>query len=161
MSKCVICGEPMPPGEEMFNYHGLSGSCPKPPLGYTGIYQDPEVSMLKRAIAWANNSLFGSHNFFLSLNGGEPDEHHLATAIEKLKEQTREDFVEKESLRVELREMDAENTRLLDEVVRLQSTMQLALDALTYQGTMGLPRRQRRTAAIAAIRAALQGAKDD
>lgn len=29
---CKICGEPMPKGEEMFNYHGYSGPCPKPPL---------------------------------------------------------------------------------------------------------------------------------
>lgn len=29
---CQICGEPMPAGEEMFNYHGLSGDCPKSPL---------------------------------------------------------------------------------------------------------------------------------
>jgi hypothetical protein len=31
-AKCQVCGEPMPPGEEMFNYHGYSGPCPKPPL---------------------------------------------------------------------------------------------------------------------------------
>lgn len=30
--KCEVCGEPMPPGEEMFKYHGFSGDCPKPPL---------------------------------------------------------------------------------------------------------------------------------
>ncbi|MDE2096514.1 MAG: hypothetical protein KGL39_04650 [Patescibacteria group bacterium] len=29
--KCEVCGEPMPDGEEMFKYHGYSGSCPKPP----------------------------------------------------------------------------------------------------------------------------------
>jgi len=29
---CQLCGEPMPPGEEMFNYHGYSGPCPKEPL---------------------------------------------------------------------------------------------------------------------------------
>jgi hypothetical protein len=29
---CKVCGEPMPPGEEMFNYHGYSGPCPNPPL---------------------------------------------------------------------------------------------------------------------------------
>ena len=29
---CKLCGEPMPEGEEMFNYHGYSGNCPKPPL---------------------------------------------------------------------------------------------------------------------------------
>lgn len=30
MSNCGLCGDPMPAGEEMFNYHGYSGSCPKP-----------------------------------------------------------------------------------------------------------------------------------
>ena len=29
---CQLCGEPMPRGEEMFNYHGYSGPCPKPPI---------------------------------------------------------------------------------------------------------------------------------
>lgn len=31
-AKCELCGEPMPPGEEMFKMHGYSGNCPKPPL---------------------------------------------------------------------------------------------------------------------------------
>jgi hypothetical protein len=31
-STCELCGEPMPPGEEMFKFHGYSGPCPKPPL---------------------------------------------------------------------------------------------------------------------------------
>lgn len=25
---CEICGQPMPPGEEMFKFHGYSGPCP-------------------------------------------------------------------------------------------------------------------------------------
>ena len=29
---CVLCGAPMPPGEEMFRYHGYSGPCPRPRL---------------------------------------------------------------------------------------------------------------------------------
>lgn len=29
---CDLCGEPMPPGEEMFKVHGATGPCPKPPL---------------------------------------------------------------------------------------------------------------------------------
>lgn len=29
---CSLCGEPMPPGEQMFKFHGSSGPCPKPPL---------------------------------------------------------------------------------------------------------------------------------
>lgn len=32
---CALCGEPMPPGEEMFKYHGYSGDCPKPPKAST------------------------------------------------------------------------------------------------------------------------------
>jgi hypothetical protein len=27
---CEMCGDPMPPGEEMFKFHGYSGPCPKP-----------------------------------------------------------------------------------------------------------------------------------
>ena len=30
--RCKLCGEPMPEGEQMFNFHGFSGPCPKPPL---------------------------------------------------------------------------------------------------------------------------------
>lgn len=30
-AQCLSCGEPMPDGEEVFNYHGYSGPCPKPP----------------------------------------------------------------------------------------------------------------------------------
>ena len=29
---CVVCGEVMPKGEQMFKFHGYSGNCPKPPL---------------------------------------------------------------------------------------------------------------------------------
>ena len=29
VERCELCGEPMPDGEEMFKYHGYSGSCPK------------------------------------------------------------------------------------------------------------------------------------
>jgi hypothetical protein len=32
IARCGLCGEPMPPGEQMFQYHGYSGPCPKPPL---------------------------------------------------------------------------------------------------------------------------------
>lgn len=30
--KCDLCGHPMPPGEEMFKFHGYSGPCPTPSL---------------------------------------------------------------------------------------------------------------------------------
>ena len=32
IARCGLCGEPMPKGEEMFEYHGYSGPCPKPAL---------------------------------------------------------------------------------------------------------------------------------
>lgn len=28
--RCEICGDLMPPGEDMFKYHGYSGPCPEP-----------------------------------------------------------------------------------------------------------------------------------
>ena len=28
MANCGLCGQPMPTGEEMFQYHGFSGPCP-------------------------------------------------------------------------------------------------------------------------------------
>ncbi len=32
-TRCELCGKPMPPGEEMFKYHGYSGPCPVPVPG--------------------------------------------------------------------------------------------------------------------------------
>lgn len=49
-----------------------------------------ELAEAKAVIAWANNSLFGSHGFFLSLNGGPANEHHLDMPIEALKKDSRE-----------------------------------------------------------------------
>lgn len=50
MSKCELCGEPMPEGEEMFKYHGYSGTCPKPPLPR----QDTELERLRKDAARYN-----------------------------------------------------------------------------------------------------------
>lgn len=30
IAKCGLCGQPMPPDEQMFKYHGFSGPCPIP-----------------------------------------------------------------------------------------------------------------------------------
>ncbi len=40
-SKCELCGEPMPAGEEMFKIHGYSGPCPAPAL--------PRVDWIEKA----------------------------------------------------------------------------------------------------------------
>lgn len=32
MTNCIVCGNPMPAGEEMFLYHGYSGKCQAPPM---------------------------------------------------------------------------------------------------------------------------------
>lgn len=47
---CEICGEPLPPGEEMFKYHGYSGPCPKPPLARQNLERVPD----KDLTAYAN-----------------------------------------------------------------------------------------------------------
>jgi hypothetical protein len=52
-SRCILCGEPMPEGEEVFKYHGYSGPCPKPPLPMPkhevvaeyAFYDDPDGSL--------------------------------------------------------------------------------------------------------------------
>jgi len=48
-SKCGICGEPMPPGEEMFNYHGFSGPCPAPRLPSEKPNAAAAIAFLNRA----------------------------------------------------------------------------------------------------------------
>lgn len=42
-ARCQLCGELMPEGEEMFNYHGYSGPCPKPPEAGAPICSDCEA----------------------------------------------------------------------------------------------------------------------
>lgn len=54
--KCQLCGEPMPAGEEMFNYHGYSGPCPKPPLPAT-----PKGSGIEDAREWMTCHSVCSH----------------------------------------------------------------------------------------------------
>lgn len=46
--KCGLCGEPMPPGEEMFEYHGYSSPCPKLPPGAKKLFglSEAEVDLL-------------------------------------------------------------------------------------------------------------------
>jgi hypothetical protein len=53
-----------------------------------------EVETLKKVIAWANNSLYGSHGFFLSDCGGEPNEHHLDNKIEYIKTYSRKTYAD-------------------------------------------------------------------
>jgi len=39
---CGLCGEPMPPGEEMFKHHGYSGPCPKPAIVQPSLACEPD-----------------------------------------------------------------------------------------------------------------------
>lgn len=41
--RCGLCGEPMPEGEENFQYHGYSGPCPMPPTK-----EEPQVEPSER-----------------------------------------------------------------------------------------------------------------
>ena len=51
---CKVCGEPMPAGEEMFNYHGYSGPCPKPPKPAEKAF-DEGVDAISKAISERDN----------------------------------------------------------------------------------------------------------
>jgi hypothetical protein len=48
----------------------------------------------REVIEWANNSLYGSLGYFVSLNGGERDKLHLARGIEDLKTANRKGYAE-------------------------------------------------------------------
>lgn len=48
-----------------------------------------EDAAAREAVAEANNSLYGSQAFFLSMDGMSPDRYHLARPIEELKRRAR------------------------------------------------------------------------
>ena len=74
---CVICGKPMPRGEEMFKFHGYSRPCPGPLIPTT-----PDLSFdvlrktnLERAMRWHKGGLEEwSVNDWLAAFGGEAGE---------------------------------------------------------------------------------------
>lgn len=68
---CQLCGEPMPTGEEVFNYHGFSGPCPKPPLPVK--QQATREELLTKLVA-AHRAACTAENCVL--DGGE--EHQTA-----------------------------------------------------------------------------------
>lgn len=74
MSKCELCGESMPPGEEVFKFHGYSGPCPKPPLPKP----ETEVDRLRKVSArydWLVSKVFARGETCLALFeefGGAP-----------------------------------------------------------------------------------------
>ena len=73
--KCQICGEPMPAGEEMFNFHGYSGDCPKPPL----------IKTMKQALIKYSIRQYQSGNFYIDINvDGQP--YHKINGFETLTE---------------------------------------------------------------------------
>lgn len=51
---------------------------------------EAEFAQAREVIAEANNSLFGSQGYFLSLNGGKAEKYHLARPIEDLKAHARQ-----------------------------------------------------------------------
>lgn len=48
-----------------------------------------QLENAREVIIEANNSLYGSQGYFLSLNGGPPNKYHLAEGIEELKSNVR------------------------------------------------------------------------
>lgn len=70
-------------------------SRPVPPASEAG-----EVAMMRAVITEANNSLYGSQGFFMSLSGEKPaHKHHLAEGIEELKTRSSKNWQGREMLR--------------------------------------------------------------
>ena len=79
--KCLICGEPIPEGEEMFKIHGFSGDCPSPPLPTSGTPRtDAEYTYVVHGITYV--SIHFAHQL-------ERENQQLREEIERLsKEKT-------------------------------------------------------------------------
>ena len=60
---------------------------------------ESEVARLQQVIRHANNSLYGTDGFFLSLNGGDPNPRHLSDGIENLKAISGERYMDVARLR--------------------------------------------------------------
>lgn len=70
---------------ELNSYHAVAVDC-----AISAILQsDQQLMEARTLVAEANNSLYGSQNYFHSTNGGPFDKHHLARPIEALKERAR------------------------------------------------------------------------
>lgn len=83
VAKCQLCGEPMPPGEQMFNYHGYSGPCPKPPLPKAKTPHEEAVEMLEKTAAeWRACPNVGDQPLEIACGFME---HTLPEVIAKLK----------------------------------------------------------------------------
>lgn len=68
---CAICGQPMPEGEEMFNYHGYSGPCPAPALPRESTPEERKHRRLYDILAGINDAIeVGDDGYarFASLN---------------------------------------------------------------------------------------------
>lgn len=52
IARCKLCGEPMPPGEERFKYHGFSGNCPRPPQQKTHVMAEYIFRDMRNGELW-------------------------------------------------------------------------------------------------------------
>jgi len=77
-------------------------------------------NMMKDVITEANNSLYGSHGFFMNLypNVQNPHKHHLSDGIEKLKEQNRKQYVELEERKAQTFLFKAERDKFEKEAMK-------------------------------------------
>lgn len=76
MVNCELCGKPMPPGEEMFKFHGWSGPCPvavapKEAVDHPSHYggKDNPYEHIKVAEAWGLGYHLGNATKYLSRAG--------------------------------------------------------------------------------------------
>lgn len=70
---------------ELNSYHAVAVDCALAAI----IQSDQQLMEARTLVAEANNSLYGSQNYFHSTNGGPFDKHHLSRPIEALKERAR------------------------------------------------------------------------
>jgi hypothetical protein len=79
-NNCQVCGEPMPKDEEMFNYHGYSGPCPKPPIAHRAQFEKQAGGATVATIRETDDGLLevqdmgdGTFNLIVHSRRGETD----------------------------------------------------------------------------------------
>ena len=132
MTNCELCGEPMPPNEQMFKYHGYSGGCPKPPITSrpSPAPVQAEPSEARTRLKRVNGE--GTRDYRLYL-GMEDDVEKVLNALDqqdaeiaRLREDEQDSLRETISLQSELSRLRAENEWLAGATIYLKSRREQA-----------------------------------
>lgn len=99
VARCKLCGEPMPPGEEMFQCHGYSGPCPKPPKPETCPTVEGLSAELEKVAGYYRAALQTAADNFRGLTVEREHSAALSQRVEALAAERDEAIAERDAAR--------------------------------------------------------------